>query len=320
MSRVINGTRTVDPEIRARVQTAVATLGYEPNVAAQNLRSGKTRTIAFEVPDIAAGPLSTLVLASQAVLSRAGYALVVAASVADRDREFDFLMRNVAQRVDGIILTTSADNPALQQALGELSVPLVFFDRLPIGDNDAVLIAHGQGLSQALDYLFGLGHRRIGLVTGTVNSRPASERIRTYKDFLKRVGVKFDPQLIRARGFDSDDAFVETSALLSGANRPTAIVVGGTSILPAVVRAIRSKGLDIPKDISVIAGADSDLASLGNPAFSVIRSDYEEVGRAVANMLLDRIEGKAPAGSREVTFPSEFVVRQSCQPPPETKC
>jgi LacI family transcriptional regulator len=313
-SRAVNETRSVAPEIQLRVQAAVAELGYEPNIMARSLRNGRTRTVAFEVRDITVAPLASLVGAAQEVLYRAGYALLITTSGADRERELQFLMKTANQRVDGMIATTSADDPEIERALTGLKIPVVVFDRRAVGENDAVLIAHGDGIRQAVDYLTSLGHRRIALITGPETTRPAHERLQAFKRRLGELGLELDPSLIRARSFDSEAAFMEASVLLRRSDRPTAIIAGGTSILPGIIRAVHSQGLSIPGEISVIGSADSDLASLSKPSFSVIRADYAAVGRIAAEMLLERLSGESPPASREVLFPTELIIRQSCGP------
>jgi len=313
-SRVANNTRSVDPEIRKRVEAAIIELGYAPNLMARSLRSGRTRTIAFEVRDITVAPLAGLVRTAQEVLSRDGYALLVTTSDADRERELAFL-KSALQRVDGIIVTTSADDPEIEKALADLDMPVVYFDRRPVGNNDAVLVAHGDGIRQAVDYLASLGHERIGLITGAASARPARERLSAFEVAMRDHGLRPEPELVRARSFDSDAAFMDASGLLSLPKPPTALIAGGTSVLPGIIRAAHSRNLSIPRDLSVIGGADSDLASLGTPAFTVIRADYGAIGRAAAEMLLERIGAKEPIAPREIVFPTELVIRESCGAP-----
>lgn len=101
------------------------------------------------------------------------------------------------------------------------------------------------------------------------------------------------PSSIRTNGFDPKSAFTDAYSLLTGTHRPTAIIAGGISILSGVLRAIRAIGLSVPKDISVVGSSDPDLAQLSTPPISVLVWDAEEVGRASAQMMLNRLQGES---------------------------
>jgi len=132
-------------------------------------------------------------------------------------------------------------------------------------------------------------------------------------------GVAIDPQLVIATSFLADAAFGITSSLLSARRTPTAIIAAGIDMLSGVLKAIRVKGFDIPRDISVVAAGDSSLAELYSPPISVERWDQSEVGRAAARLLLDRIAGRSGSDPRRVILPTEFVYRQSTAPPREER-
>jgi LacI family transcriptional regulator len=105
------------------------------------------------------------------------------------------------------------------------------------------------------------------------------------------------------------------SELLGSRQRPTAVIAGGIDMLSGVLKAIRLRGLAVPRDISVVGTGDSSLAELYDPPISVERWDQGEVGRVAAGLLLDRISGHAPRAPRHVLLPTEFVLRQSTAPP-----
>jgi LacI family transcriptional regulator len=314
-SRVLNGRPTVGEEIRKRVQKAVDELGYSPDILAQSMRLGRTQMIAFVIRDITVAPLASLVRATQDVLHAADHELLIACSEGERDREVDLLRRMSRRRADGLILTTSTeDDPVLVDAWKSAGLPTVMFDREAHGLCDNVLIAHSEGLRQALDHLFGLGHTRIAMLTGQPTVWPARSRVETYREEFAKRGLPVDEELLRARSFDTDTGFMEASSLLSLANPPTAIIAGGTSILPAVLRATQSRGLRVPDDISIIGDSDSDLAMLATPSITVVRWNSSDVGQTCARLILERL-ADLDAPPRQIIFPTEFVSRKSCAPP-----
>ncbi|MDP3138534.1 MAG: substrate-binding domain-containing protein, partial [Burkholderiaceae bacterium] len=225
------------------------------------------------------------------------------------------------RRIDGLIMTTAAEaDPDLTEARRRLDFPVVLFDRDVNGTADCVLVDHAEGIRQATQYLLSLGHRRILLLTGGINTYPARARIEGYKAAHAAVGADIDPALIRTTGFDAITGFRESAAAFEGAQRPTAVIAGGLDMLAGVLKAARARKLRIPQDVSVIGGADSDLAMLATPAVSVVRSDYSELGNACAHLILERIgaAGATTTAPRRIIFPPELVIRDSCAPPADT--
>jgi len=317
-SRVMNGRENVGDDIRKRVLQAVSELGYTPNYAAQTMRRRGTRMVGIIVRDITIPVLASFVRAAQDVLQAADYTLLIACSEDIKARELELMALLARRQVDGIIMTTCAeDDPDLLAARRTLDLPVVLLDReAPPGLNDSILLSHADGMRRAVRSLAAIGHRRIGLVTGDSSVYPARERIKGYKAGCEEAGLAIDATLIRSRSFAEAQSFVEMSALLSLAKPPTALIAGGISILPGTIRAIRSRGLRIPHDISVIGSGDSDLAMLFEPAISVIRWSYEELGRIGAQLLLDRMGGLVSEDVRRILFPTELVLRESCAIPP----
>jgi LacI family transcriptional regulator len=316
-SRVINQL-PVKPALKARVDSAISTLGYTPNALAQSMRLKTTRTIGIMIRDFSVPAFVNFVKVAQNILSEAGYVLLLAASEDRPEREAEVL-NAFASRADGLILTTNAAREnSVEKARSNLSLPVIMLDREPADRQDAILIAHREGMHDALNYLFGLGHKRIALITGNASARPARERILGYREAHAEHGVEVDEALIRTRNFSKEYAFAETTALLGSGNRPTAIVVGGVAMLPGVLRAIKTCNLRIPEDISLIGGTDPDLSELVEPPVTAVQVDYHAIGVEAAQLLLERLNNRIDPSPRIIKFDSKLVIRKSCAPPTPT--
>jgi LacI family transcriptional regulator len=315
-SRVLNGHKSVSDAMRTRVEQAMRDLGYRPDAVAQSMRRGVTRTIGILIRDITVPVLAGFVKSAQDILHDAGYTLFLAGSEDRRERELEILNAYSRRRIDGLIMTTASEHdPVLLKAREALRIPVVLLDRDTPVTFDAVQIAHREGTRQAVNQLLDLGHRRIALLSGPETVRPASDRLLGYQDAFKARGLDFDPDLVRTQSFTADFGYVETATLLNQPQSPTAIVVGGIAMLAGALRAIRAHSLRIPEDISVIGSSDSDLAELATPAITVVRWNFAEIGKAAAQLVLDRIERDPDRPPRRVKFPTEFVQRASCGPP-----
>ena len=315
VSRVLNGNTKVRAVLRDKVQAAIKELGYAPDAVAQSMRIQTTHTIGCVIREINLSALAAFVRAAHDVLDEAGFSLLLSNSEGRRDRERELLVRLSSRRADGIMIGPySPVTEEFDTFLRRLNVPIVLIDRDSPKWADAVMTDHAKGVRDATEHLLNLGHRRIAIITGSPTLYPARERIRGYEDALRFRGLEPDPSLIEASSFLPDMGFGYTSSVLASRRPPTAIITGGIGMLPGVIQAIRVRGLRIPEDISVVGAGDSELSELHTPPISIQRWDQAEVGRYAANLLLDRIRGRADAEPRHVLLPNEFVARESTGP------
>lgn len=318
VSRALNPDRYASEELRARVAAAVAELGYEPNLLAQNLRTQSSRTIGCMVSDLANPMYAEIIGAAEARLQEAGYLTVVANSHLG-EQEVELLNMFRRRRMDGLLLTL--DNEArdgLMEAMSDASMPVVLLDRDFIGDHDRVQVDHRQGAYTVVSYLLGLGHRRILLETPSHLVRPGRERIAGAQAAVRDAGLPAEvltvsDHLLPKREF----VFEDVLQALSQAKRPTAIVVLGNDMLAGALAAIEASHLRIPEEVSVVSIGDTALSQFAAPGITALRWDLKQFGRAAAGLLLDRIDGRSVA-PRAVTFPTELVLRRSCMPPAAT--
>lgn len=317
VSRVLNGHKSVSEDVRRRVLKAVEKLGYEPDRVAQSMRLGVTRTVACATRDISIPGFGSIVNAAEDVLRSYGYTLLLGITDERREREIDLLRIFMQRRVDAIIMTTSSEEDAeLSRQIKNLSVPVVMLDRDNPPEIDAVTLDHRRGIRAATEYLLGLGHSNIAILTGRPSMRPGRERIAGFKEAFASVSKQTHHAVIRTGGFSAEFAFREASSLLSSPTRPTAIIAGGMAMLSGVLQAIRVHGLAIPDDISVIAGADTDLAALATPAITAVRRSGTDEGRMAVQLLLNRLGGNRKGPVQRVMLSTELIIRTSCAPPP----
>lgn len=317
VSRVLNRNETVRADIRERVDRAIQALGYSPNHVAQSMRSRSTLTVGCIIREISIPPLAAFVRAAHDVLLEANYSLLLTNSEGNIERERQLLKRLSGRQADGIILGHYAPvDKDFDAFLRSIDVPIVLVDRDEPSWTDSVSADHFQSFVRITEHLLRLGHRRIAIITGPENLRPARERLRGYRAAHEAAGVAIDPELVNTCSFLAKYGFTFMSALLSRRDPPTAVIAGGIDMLGGVLRALRAKGYEIPRDISVVGASDSDLAELYRPAISVERWNHAEVGRIAASLLLDRIKDRSGFEPRHVLLPTEFVFRESTAPPP----
>ena len=316
VSRVINHHPRVTETMKRRVDTAIAALGFQPDPIAQSMRSGQTNSFACVVRDFTVPLLSTFVDAMQNEVDAQEFCLFVASSYHDLTREISLFNKFSRRRVDGIVIATSTETDhKLLELLEKSTTPIVLLDRKLPERLDAVLVDHRAGMRQALDYLIRLGHARIAIISGQDSVHPVQERLLGYREALQANGIAIDPDLIRLGSFGVDFGYSEAMQLLGVSNAPTAIIAGGTSLLPGVLRAVRDRRLRVPDDVSIIGSADSELALLHSPAVTAIHWEHGQLGVAAARFLLNRLRAPGHRLQRMI-FPSNLIIRDSCGPAP----
>lgn len=319
-SRVINGFENVNHSLRDKVMQSIAALEYRPNSSAQDVRRGQSRLVGIVVRDITVSPLARFVSFAQETLAEAGYTVLISSSNNNPDHELKLLDSLMRRGVDGLITTVASEqNEKLHNALEKLGIPIVLLDRDHPSGFDSVLIDHKSGTKLAVEHLLDIGHRRIALLTGEPNLRPSFARRHGYEAAYSGRSIQVDPSLIFAESFSGDYAYNKTVELLVDDPSITAIIVGGIGMLAGVLQAIRAQNLQIPQDISVISGSDSELAMLVSPAVTAVRWDYGEVGHNAAKLLLERLGGAAASRPRVRTFRTDLILRGSSAPPAPQK-
>jgi len=315
VSRVLNGHKSVSDEVRRRVLKAIKKLKYEPDRVAQSMRLGVTRTVAFATRDISIPGFGAIVNAAEEALRNSGYTLLLAMTDERKDRELNLLRIFQQRRVDAVIMTISNENDTeLKKQIRGLDIPIVLLDRENPPHLDAVTLDHRLGIRAATEYLHGLGHTRIALLTGNPSTRPARERIAGFKEASAHLGKQASHGIVQTGAFSAEFGFRAASSLLASPNQPTAIIAGGMAMLTGVLQAIRARGLSIPRDVSLIAGADSDLAALATPSITAVRWSGTDEGRMAVQLLLNRL-GNRSAPVQRVMLSTELITRESCAPP-----
>ena len=311
VSRALNDQPFVRPEVRERVLAASAGLGYRPDVAARSMRTGTTGAVGFVVSDISNPLLASIARAADLALSPRGYVLMIANSANDPDHEAELIATFRQRRLDGLIVATADEQtPGLSDRVAAFQASVLLDREVPGSEADAVLSDHARGIGEAIRHLADLGHRRIALIAGTPAQRGSRVRIATYFAELEALGITRDDALCRPGEMTVDDGYRAVGEVLSLNDPPTAIIAGNNQLFAGLFAAIRDRGLQIPRDLSVIACEETDLTSLHNPPLDVVRRNMDDLGKTAAELLLSRLaEPELPR--RQVVLGTTFVARGS---------
>lgn len=312
VSRVLNDKDDVAPETSERVREVIRRLGYTSSIAARSMRSRRTNVLGLIMPDLG-DPFSIQVMrgVNRAAVEH-GYDLIVytsgtinMSSKAEREQHYVALLNGSI--VDGTIISTPAATRFSTAA------PVVAIDpNNQSPDCPSVTATNYAGALAAMEYLIGLGHRRIGFVGGRPDLQCANQRLAGYLDALARAGIAVDQALIQVGDFTASTGRLCAQQLLSLADRPTAIFAANDQSAFGVMQAAREAGLRIPEDLSVVGFDNIPEAAHARPRLTTVDQFVETMGRLATTMLIGLIQGKRPDADQCV-ISTQLVVRESCQ-------
>ena len=317
VSYVLSGNPAISvPEAtRRRILDAVDELGYVPNGIARSLRTQRTYMIAAVIPDITNPFYPAFERGVQETAEAGGYDLIVfnTGGTAERERR---CLRSLQQgRVDGVVAVFFHLKAKDLRPLLERNVALVRLEAVRKGVSsldlpfDNLYVDNVAASRTAVEHLIGRGHRRIGMIAG--QSGPRDARVRGYRAALAAHRLPWDGSLVRDGDFSEDGGYRAMRSLLDGQNHPTAVFAAGDVMAMGAMVAIREAGLGVPEDIAVVGFDDIPVARLITPRLTTVAQFQENLGVRAAEMLLERLDGKAPEGGRSEEMPYELIERES---------
>ena len=313
VSRVMNGDARVRDKTRARVMAAVAELNYTPNQVARRLAGAHAMPNGFRYSTPSAGYISEFLIGLLNQASSNNVQLVVEKCDADAPAQ---ARRLIANGVDGIIIPPPlCDERALIDMVTASGTPAV---AVACGTPDprvgGVSIDDFQAAYSMASHLVALGHQRIGFVTGNPNQSASARRLAGFKAALAAHKLPDAPELTAQGLFTYRSGLDAAEALLSLAQRPTAIFASNDDMAAAVVAVAHRLGLDVPGDLTVTGFDDTALATTIWPELTTVRQPISGMAREAVQSLVRRVralrEG-APIDPEQVTMDFELVRRQS---------
>lgn len=306
--------RLLSPDIAARVEAAIAELGYVPSPMAQALSHGRSRLIGLIVADIA-NPYSVAVLrGAEQVCKEAGYLVMLFNIGNETGREREAIEALAGYQVDGFILNTLGHGAGVVDALAAHGKPVVLVDRQHRGLRaDFVSLDNPAAMAQVCGHLFEGGWREWLYVTEPV--RGVSTRRQRRDAFL--ACVQDHAPAVRGAVFDSEEtgdvALHEALLALRRRARVTrraAVVAGNAVVTLRVAQAVRALGWRFGEDLGFVGFDDPEWASLVGPGLSTLAQPTEAIGRTAANCLIERLQG-LDAAARQMLLPGTLKVRGS---------
>ncbi|HSH05380.1 MAG TPA: LacI family DNA-binding transcriptional regulator [Anaerolineae bacterium] len=312
VSRVINQTDNVAEDTRARVEAAIANLGYRPQVWAQSLATGMTGLFACIVPNLTDYTFASLVHGAELGARAAGAFLLSA--TADNDKMFSGLIDELVMsgRVDGLLVI----NPFVDERYSYLPAdfPVVLAGARPRhGQWQSVALNDEDVGYQATKHLLALGHRQIATVTGPLTEDCAQDRRYGYQQALQEAGIPLRADWLLTGDWSAASGYACWQRFGRSRELPTAVFAQNDQMAIGVLRAAYSQGIQIPQQLSIIGVDDIPMAAYATPALTTLRQDFHAIGQQAMQLLIAQAQNQHGQIVQK-RLPAQLIVRESTAP------
>lgn len=300
VSRALSNSSIISQEKREMIQRYAQEHNFTPNIIAKDLRNTKIKPkkiIAIILPEVVHYYFATVLDGVEEEARRRGYKVFVGQSHECYEEEVELCRSFNESRVSGIIVSLAKDTKNYDHflELQQKGIPLVFYDRICHGINASrVVVDDYNGAFNAVEYLVKTGCKRIAFYGSPMHMEISKNRFNGYKDALLKYGLKYDSNLTRICD-NREDAEKITPELLALEERPDAFFAINDDTAIGILRAVKKKGLKVPKDISIFGFSDGFRSRASDPQLTSVNQRGQEVGREAADILIKEIEGILPA-------------------------
>lgn len=309
VSRVMNGSKPVSPDLQKRVYDAVKQMDYKPNSIARSLILNKTNLIGVVVPDVSNSFHAQLLSGIEGYAAQEEYGVIICNVYRNWDKQQKYFNLMQERHVDGIILLH--DNPLEEIAAFHKtsSTPLLFASvpvegfSIPFVGIDEVKAAY-----DAVSFLISKGHREIGLIFGECYAL-GKLRKEGYCKALRDHGISIRDEFMVHRPSSVDYGYQAMEQLLSLGEYPSAVFCVSDEMAIGALDCALDRGLKVPEDISLIGFDDIDLSQVVRPKLTTIHQPIHEIGREAARLIIDIIEKRGKAGGKSATAESSEELR-----------
>lgn len=318
VSRVLNQSKAVSEDVRARVQEVIDSTNFKPSALARGLSIQKSHLIGVILPDLSNPVFSRMVSGMEVAIRDKAYSLLIMATEFKVENKVQHIHILKDKGVDGLILVAEYGTEALYEALTDFNKPTVLIGTTPpVPDVPVIRIDNYLAAKEATQYLVNLGHQRIAMIHGPLDDPQSGlARFEGYRDLLMEKGV-YDERLVVESWYGYDDGYRAMESLLTRPVMPTAVFCACDLMAIGAMKCAIDNGFQIPQQLSFVGFDDVDIARMFSPSLTTVRQPFEEKGSLAVHLLIDMIEARdqhiEPSGQVQpsTVLAHQFVVRES---------
>jgi LacI family transcriptional regulator, repressor for deo operon, udp, cdd, tsx, nupC, and nupG len=312
VSRVLSNSGNVKKETAEKVLEAIQKLNYQPNMLARQLRKLETKTVLVVVPDITNTFFSKVLRGIEHVAIENGYQVLLGDTGNNIERERGYLNILRQKKADGMILLTARLEPHLLEEIASEFPVVLACEYLEGSTIPTVSIDNISSARKATEHLIHLGHRRIGFISGPLNVILSRDRLKGFRQAMAQHGISVESYLIQEGDFSFESGYNMMMKFLALDQPPTAVFAANDEMAIGAIKAIKSKGLRVPDDISIVGFDDIQFASIYEPALTTISQPMFEIGKKAMELLIKLIN-KDKLEKSQYILEDQLVIRETCK-------
>lgn len=293
VSRVINDSKPVSPETKAKILKVIEETGYKPNAMARGLKKNKSDLIGLITPDMENGTFAELVKGIESVTEKNSMNLIVSNSKGEIERELKELHIFKEQQLDGIIFSGVKFTKKHKEYFDRYKVPtVVVSQKFPGSGLPYVDINNFKAAYEAVKYLIKNAHSKIALIHGPLYDESAGkERYNGYFEALKEAGIEINKAYIKVGNFTIQSGYQAMEEILEeNETLPTAVFAASDRMAIGVLDCCFDNGISVPEEISIMGFDDIELATVVRPKLTTVNVDHSEIGKKAVELLIEKIK------------------------------
>jgi len=316
VSRVMNGSKAVSPELFKRVTEVIEKNNYKPNELARGLVTSKTNTIGIILSDISNPVFGALTKGVNEYCQRMDYTVLVCESAGEKKKELALLNKLEDKKIDGVLFAGVDVDADLIKTMKEKPYPVVLVtNETSCGENVMATVVHDnvKAVREAVRFMIQNGHRKIAFISGPENDYSSGmKRVQGYKEALEEQGIEMLDSYIEYGKFTFDSGFqcmkkiYEENSVL-----PTAVMACSDLMAIGAMHYLKTVQVKVPDDISIMGFDDSELAMYSEPALSTVRISYFDEGEKAAIELLKRINSTNSKEDARTYYMDYKIIRRN---------
>lgn len=312
VSRVLSNDIHVSPETKEKVLACAKEMNFQPNYFAKGLKTRKSRTIAFLVPNIEIMIYPAIIQAMEMETLKRGYNILLCDVQENKEIAREYVRNLKSRNVDGFIFSTAYSDSSLNEEIKDAEkagIPCVNLLRTDSSDTVSVHLDNTKGSEIGVNFLIEKGKRRIAYIQGQEELQLYRDRFEGYKRALGKHGIPYDESLVWC-GFRDGEfcASSEVKNRLSSGINVDAIFCSSDNLATSAMHALYEIGYKIPDDISLVGYDNVPISQLLIPRLTSIGQPFKEMGRKVIDVLIDMIEGKEIDEKESLVFDPFLIV------------
>ncbi|WP_392486173.1 LacI family DNA-binding transcriptional regulator [Haloimpatiens sp. FM7315] len=316
VSRVLNDSGYVKDETREKIVQAIEELNYTPSAIARSLSRKQTNVIGVIVPDINNPHFGELIKGITKVADNANLNMILCDTDESGEKEIKALKLLQEQRIEGIIISpTSNENDSSREyldTLKNLGIPIVLLDGDVKNSNfSGVFLDNIKGSYEGVNVLINEGHKKIAIITGRINSKPAKDRLEGYKKALQKNKIEVKDEYIFYGDYREDSGYELTKKIIKLKDKPTAIFLSNNMMTLGCIRALNEAKIKVPRDISIMAFDKLQILMSLGMNISFISAPTLEMGKSAMKLLLESLKSKNKAQVKRIVLSPELLLNGS---------